>query len=395
MCTEIIVILYVSVFQMKIKEIAFFKQFKCLEGSCSETCCRGWMIPITAQDRKRFRDAGGMLKLSTELAIKERDIVCFNSGSGECPFHNRNGLCSLQLKKGHDFIPEACRMFPRFYRNYGAFEEHYIDLSCIGASRLFLNNTGSLTLTEGQGEALSGSCTTNDDIAFLDALLDTRSTMLRRLDTVCTLNDLQRVFDDICSYAGLMQDAYLSGNTEYPLSHPFAKYHNGQFTKEENDRSSDGCTSNGIFPLNVSVITSVMNTSFYNIRLRHTNPTLYRLCRLYFDKCKSVINSEDKYEALVKDFSARHKEAANYLAAYYAYYLYLYYLKCYEDYSFVRNVKTGMIHTGMILMFSLLYEADSSSLTKDELARIIAVYNRRAYFNDEILDEMYRCLDPS
>ena len=367
---------------MDIYEISFFSRFKCLEGSCPETCCRGWMIPLTNEDRDRYRREGGTLKVATALAVSRRDIVCFNSGSGECPFHNKAGLCRLQLRKGHDFIPEACRMYPRFYRNYREFEEHYVDLSCIGASRLFLENADRLDLIFSSGEPLSGACTTNDDLPFLDALRILRSVMLKRLADVDDFDCLIKALGDIVSYASKTQKAYLEGDTGFLTAYPFDSHRNTETPKDD------------IFPLSFKVIDAIMDTSFYNIRLKKTNPTLHHLCGLYFDTIASFKDAAAKWDDMAHDLMAEHKEAAKYLAAYYAYYLYLYYLKCYEDYSFTRNVRIGIIHTGMIFLLSALHKSEKSSLTADDLARIIAVYNRRAYFNDEILDEMYRCLDP-
>lgn len=337
------------------------------------------MIPLTAEDKSRFKQERGLLRLSLNGAMSSRDILCFNKGSGSCPFHNRNGLCSLQLKKGHDFIPEACRMFPRFYRNYKDFEEHYIDPACPEAARLLLENAGKMTLTGSFGEPLSDPCTTNDDPCLLNDMVRVRTAILEKLNGIDDVRTLNRVFNAIRSYSSLLQGAYLKGENNVISSYPFDSF-----------TTSDDLP---LFPMNTGVFRSIMNTSFYHMRLKTTNPFLYKLCRLYFDKHYDLMSSQAAWESAVSDFVQKYKEAAGYSAAYYAYYLYLYFLKSYEDYSFLRNASLGMIHTNMIFMFSLLLSYEEPLLYPDSLADIISMYDRRACFNDEIMDEMYRCLD--
>ncbi len=304
-------------------------------------------------------------------------IYCFNKGSGTCPFYNSDGLCSLQLKMGHDFIPEACRMFPRFYRNYGPFEEHYLDLACIEAARQFLEGCLNMHLEVSEGEPLSEPCTTNDDAGLLTLLRHTREECILMVQKADTPEALASALKSLDNHAGALQKAALSGD-ELP------------------DTVSPCKTESGpcLFPLDLSFYRRIMDTSFYNIRLRRSNPALYRLLRLYFDDPGHILASDESFKTAAGDFFKNNKEAAKYLAAYYAYYLYLYYLKSFEDYSFVRNIRIGIVHLNMILLLCVLHTGGKSTLSVADLSQIIAAYNRRAYFNEEIVDELYHCLDP-
>ena len=372
---------------MEIRKISFYDKFTCLAGGCKQTCCHGWMIPLTPEDRERFREQKGLFKLSLLSRMSSKDIYCFNKGSGTCPFLNGDGLCSLQLKKGHDFIPEACRMFPRFYRNYRAFEERFLDLSCIGAASLFLEEYARMTLTVSTGEPESDPCTTNDDEALLNTLLDSREKCIEMLMDAHDLNMLSDALTRIDEHSAAAQAASLKGGSIPGMS-----------TVTETDRSFNNGGGSGradtgrLLPLNISFFDKIMDSSFYNIRLKFTNPALYRLCRLYFDDPLGVLSSNERFLQAVNGFFAKNKEAANHLAAYYAYYFYLYYLKSYEDYSFVKNTRLGIVHLNMILMFAVLHSGNKAVLTTDDMAMIIASYNRRAYFNEEIVSELYDIL---
>jgi Fe-S-cluster containining protein len=370
---------------MDIYEISFFNEFECMGGQCPHTCCHGWMIPLSEEDRKRFRKERGLLKCTLFLAMSSRYIYCFNKGSGTCPFLNRQGLCSLQLKKGHDFIPEACRMYPRFYRNYGYFEEHYLDLSCIRATTLFINNLDNLSLTLSQGSPLSDPCTTNDDLDLLDKLMSIRSFMIEHFLAVNSVSGLNEALGFIDRHSFKVQDMILKD---------MVKDHSIDLTDPVNFMDiADTESVISFFPIKISFCQKVLGSSFYNIFLKKSNPILYRLCSLAKSKYADIMKSQDKWEAAVRDFTESNKEAAGYLAAYYTYYLYQYYLRSFEDYSFLRNCRIGMVHVNMIFMFMILKWFDvERQLTNDDIALITAVYDRRACFNNEIIDELYKII---
>ncbi|MBR6160116.1 MAG: hypothetical protein IKQ40_07410, partial [Lachnospiraceae bacterium] len=80
------------------------------------------------------------------------------------------------------------------------------------------------------------------------------------------------------------------------------------------------------------------------------------------------------------------------LGRYLAYYLFQYFLRAYETYSFRRQVALGLCHMNMILLLAVAKE-DTDGITEETLADTIAVYNRRAFFNDDIQDQMYRIFE--
>lgn len=68
----------------------------------------------------------------------------------------------------------------------------------------------------------------------------------------------------------------------------------------------------------------------------------------------------------------------NLLNRYYEYYLYTDFLDTFEDYSFSRHLLYGIAKAHMLWLFLALYAENKKQLTTDEIAKIIAVYERRA-----------------
>ncbi len=364
---------------MELREISFYKDFACIAEECTESCCHGWIIPLSDEEYLRFRKEKGKLKMKLLLAMLPSASPAFNASTNTCPFLNKEGLCSLQLEKGHEYLPEVCRMYPRFVRNYGIFEEHYTDLSCIHSASLFVENAGNLKLAVSEGEPLGERDGTNDDYAFLRSLDKTRDDMIRELLEVRTFEELGSLLQRITGYAKKTQNAFLGGQEDFLETESFSEY------------EGSGISS---FPFTTGEYKRLFESSFYHQRLKKRNPTLYGLCQLYFRKYADVFQAEGKWKSASSSFMKEHEDLAGIFSAYYAYYLYQYYFKCFEDYSFQKNTVTGLVHLNMVYVFSVLkaMEAEDKSLSEADFSRIIAVYNRRAYFNDRVLEDMYQCI---
>lgn len=398
---------------MEIRELSYFQQFTCLASECPETCCRGWIIPLDEEDERRLKAQKGILGLKLFLATRGWLANNFNPSSEVCPFLNREGLCSMQLKKGHDILPEACREYPRFYRNYGLWEEQYIDLSCIAGAKLWFDHYNDLKIIKREGDPVSGKDSTNEDEEYLLALDHCREEMIGALFGVKTTEDLLAVFSAIDLHAKKLQETGLRANGEKELLKALATFGqtreeignkllkngadntSGNKTDTESTESRDGLcqpvSGIKIFPLNAKTIGKIMKTHLFSERLKTANPNLHTLCKLYYDYGSRRFEREWTRSAL--DFLKRNERYVPYYASLYAFYLYQHFLRCYEDYSFIRNVRTGFIHVNMKFLFDVLWERSNGKITDDVFVHGLAVYNRRAYFNAQILDEMYAALD--
>ena len=356
---------------MEIREISYYRQFQCYASACEQTCCRGWIIPLEEEDIGRFRKEKGLLRLKLLLATRLGTRHSFNASSATCPFQDEKKLCSLQLLKGHDFIPEAFREYPRFYRNYGLWEERMIDLSCIAGAKLWFDHHRDLSWNVSDGAPVCGKDSTNDDEDYLRALDRIRQEYIRLLLSVETAEDLIRTLCTIDSHAQSLQDFCLHAGTCKSVP---------RITEVRE-------STPGIFPFGASTFCNIMKTHLFGERLAVANPALYALCRLYFDMGATAFTR--KWPDLAGDFLIRHERYASYYASLFAHYLGQHFLRCYEDYSFLRNIRMGLIHLNMKFFFDVLFKNAKGTFTDADFVRNIAVYNRRGYFNMQIQEEMY------
>lgn len=373
---------------MKIKKISWFDEFNCMGGDCPQTCCRGWLIPLDEDDLARFKKERGRLglRLLAATCFYSRDRM--NLGSGECRFHTEEGLCQLQLSKGHDFIPWACRSFPRFYRNYGEFEERYLDLSCIEAAKMFVRNAGNLKLIEDEDEPATRLCTSNDDREFLEALINIRKEIVDAISGVCDADDpvgaLSEMMGGLFAYAGKLQDTYARGGTCKDLG-PFAGY----VGKDEAETGNSDAPAPG-FPLSPDTFSDFCATALKHFGLKKTGPELYSLLSESLAAARNYKGDRTSFNEEVRNLCINNKEVLRILSSYMSYFLYQYLLGTYETYSFRKVAGLTIIHTNMIMLLTLTVSSKGKEITGDELAYIIAIYNRKVFFNETIEDDMYR-----
>ncbi|MCR4657379.1 MAG: flagellin lysine-N-methylase, partial [Lachnospiraceae bacterium] len=365
---------------MEIREISFYRKFKCLAGDCPKTCCHGWVIPLSDDDLSRFFAEKGVLGLSLYLSESGSEPSVFNRFSGTCRFRTKKGLCSLQLKKGHAFIPEVCRDYPRFFRNYRLFEERLIDLSCIEGAKLFLDDPDRLSFDVYDGEAESGACITNDDAGFLKELEASRKEMLYVLKKTVSFSGLSRVLNAGLCYMDEAEKSFLEGRTDFFDRMSFETFL-GQF---------DGFPlKTTVFPIDPLFFKGFIRSGLLSPALFYTSPDLYGLVKLYLVTEKRELKRPEDWYCLTENYFLENPEQSVKYSAYFSYYILGYYLRSYEDYSFRKNYAMGLLHLNMILLFDMLYKRKHGSLDREAQAMIISSYNKKAFYNEGVKKKMY------
>jgi hypothetical protein len=307
----------------------------------------------------------GSLGVALRCAIEKKDdMVSFRSGLKGCPFWGLDKLCHLQKKYGQDYMPLVCIQFPRQLYNLGAFCEEMLYLACPEAARLFLVHVDDalpLDFTISEGEPGYDVNTTNDDITFLDYLVQSRAKLIELLEDGCAYNE-----SAITDYAITAQNAMLS-KKEPPLPDEFWN------SKNPSSRKTFSCAD----------MNRLMFNGFYHSSLKTISPFLYKLCRKYIRgfwliSKTNPISADKKLNQLIQDLYGKIENLPNLLKRYYEYFLLSDFLDIFEDYSFSKHISFGVDKTNMLLVFLALYAQGRKKLDVDEIAKIIAVFERRA-----------------
>ncbi len=377
---------------MKIKKISILKNFQCTGAACPSNCCRGWKIPIDDDTYKRYITEKGFFGFLLRcFLVKKEELTSFRCSKHQyrCPFWGLDRLCTLQKNHGTDYMPRVCVEFPRQLSNFGTFCEETLYLACHEAARLFLEQARAgipFTFTETAGEADYEENTTNDDLDFLGYLLNSRSELITMLADGCGLNTSLLVYakdaQDKCLSYGTVNTGINLGSEQFPLPSPLDYFP----------------TENTPFTVNASTMHTLFFKGFYHPSLKHSSPVLYKLCQKYIREFYMLTKSnpaaaDRKLNALlertydyVPDFDAL-------MISYYIYFLQKNFLDIYEDYCFLKHMLCGMAQVQMLGLFVALYCKDrrgkkKGPLPTDELALILAIYERRAPQIEDALKEI-------
>ncbi|MEE1378151.1 MAG: flagellin lysine-N-methylase [Oribacterium sp.] len=114
-------------------EPEFYKDFHCIGGQCSFTCCKEWKIAVDPETKKRWRklsvpetvlESGRVPEHACRSSLDKAHLSQFvmKKDGGEiiellpnmrCPFLEDTELCRLVLDYGEECLSETCHVFPR------------------------------------------------------------------------------------------------------------------------------------------------------------------------------------------------------------------------------------------------------------------------------------------
>ena len=135
---------------MEIRKPAYFDDFRCLAGSCPDSCCKEWDVKVDDHAAAQYRAMPGPLGERLRQVMYEEDGAYYFTieTEGRCPMWRDDGLCRIQAEQGEQALCQTCREFPRLTHDYGDFVERGLELSCPEAARLIFEFPSAPWLTE-------------------------------------------------------------------------------------------------------------------------------------------------------------------------------------------------------------------------------------------------------
>ena len=128
---------------IKVYQPKYYKSFSCTGSQCKNNCCHDWQIEIDkiTYDKYMSLDEETKNEFDKKLRIvkNQQHAACILMNSDKtCSFLDKKGLCTIQLRFGHDYLSETCRTYPRVFCLVGGSPECFLELSCEVAARLIL-----------------------------------------------------------------------------------------------------------------------------------------------------------------------------------------------------------------------------------------------------------------
>ncbi|MDO5544475.1 MAG: flagellin lysine-N-methylase [Eubacteriales bacterium] len=163
---------------MNVTKPDYFDRFRCLAGSCPDSCCKEWEVHVDHDTAALYQKLPGALGDNLRRVLREEDgEVYMTICDGRCPMWRRDGLCRIQAELGETALCKTCREFPRLTHDYGDFVELGLELSCPEAARLILNEPTVFVTEEVPGDGKA-----EYDRDAMEILIATRERALELLD---------------------------------------------------------------------------------------------------------------------------------------------------------------------------------------------------------------------
>lgn len=155
---------------MNITTPVYYKDFKCIAGACTDTCCAGWDVDVDEDSYQYYKTVKGAFgkRLKSVMVPSEEGGCTFTlKEGGRCPFLNDENLCDLYTELGEDKLCDTCDEFPRFINEYGNIREIGIAPSCKTAGELMFSFKDRLTFETKEDNSLMASMNDIDPLTYL------------------------------------------------------------------------------------------------------------------------------------------------------------------------------------------------------------------------------------
>ncbi|MFJ8261838.1 flagellin lysine-N-methylase [Rummeliibacillus sp. NPDC094406] len=136
----------------------YYNEFKCIGGSCEDTCCGGWRITIDKKTFKAYKnERRSAIKNDLHKSIlrnKTQDAIEANYGyfkldeENKCSMLTEEGLCGVQKELGEQSLCNTCKTYPREIIEVNSIVEKSLTLSCPEAARIMLNRPNGIDFVE-------------------------------------------------------------------------------------------------------------------------------------------------------------------------------------------------------------------------------------------------------
>ena len=154
---------------MKITTPFYYKDFKCIAGACTDTCCAGWDVDVDEASYKYYKSVKGSFgkRLKSVMVKSEEGGCTFTLNNGRCPFLNDENLCDLYIALGEENLCDTCAEFPRFINEYGNTREIGIAPSCITAGEIIFNYKDKLVFETTENDEFPKTYNDIDPLTYI------------------------------------------------------------------------------------------------------------------------------------------------------------------------------------------------------------------------------------
>lgn len=357
---------------MKLTTPDYYKDFKCIAGDCTDTCCAGWEVDVEPASYEYYKTVKGPFgdRLKSVMTPEEEGGCTFTLNKGRCPFLNQKNLCDLYIELGEDRLCDTCAEFPRFINEYGSVREMGIAPSCKTAGELIFGYEGKHTFVT---EECDDKITTYNDI---DPQTYFQLRQARKTAYALVQNRRWSITDRcmlLLEFASKIQKK-LDAERDELIANVTKAFTSEEYCEQVLDRCHRlyGGTEKAYEAVNryfdVFPGMEVINPDW--IKYTKVQDDFMQMCR--------ETSGAAAYDRCVRDFDAYYADRQFEYEQLMMYYVFRYFLDAVNDYDVLLKVKIGVI--GYLVLRQLdvaTWYANHGTLSKKEQVDLAHLYSRQ------------------
>ena len=399
---------------MKIRTPYYYKDFKCIAGDCTDTCCAGWDVDVDEKSYRYYKSVKGEFgKRLKSVMVPEKEGGCTFTLTEDkrCPFLNDKNLCDLYIALGEEHLCETCDEFPRFINEYGNVREIGIAPSCITAGELMFADRQKMHFDEFEdGKPI-------DMYNDIDAFLYMQLCNARKLafdiidyeefsvDEVCIIllefaRQIQKHMDNerddlIASVVKRFKDKEYCCNVVSSCREKL---------KKDNDRQREAGRA-GVGSRYIDAVSKFFD-SFKGMEIINKDWLLYVDKERAFewnvknlkkpdktgDEIFDYTRADEMYRNALKGFKKYYKDKEYQFRQLLDYYVYRYFLDSVYDINLVLKIKNAVVGYLIVRQLDMVCWHEKGCIEYDEHVDIAHLYSRQfehSYTNFEVYSDYY------
>lgn len=291
---------------MRVRTPDYYKEFRCIDKQCSDTCCAGWEVDLDDASYEYYKTVTGEFgdRLKKAMAFEEGENRFHLCDNGRCPFLNDENLCDLYIALGEDKLCKTCTEHPRYYNDFGDLREKGISVSCPEAARIILSKKTKASLETVVDESLTCDINNLDPMKYM-TLVGARKQVFATLES------------DKSLYEKIKEITFFGMEVSKKL------------TKDKLDKEIKQTE-----PKKVIMKKWIEHIKDYEL----INP----LWKTYIAEIDELTSLDDKkYEECHGSFEVYYKNNMYEYDRFYEYFIYRYYMSSVYDYDLISKLKLG------------------------------------------------------
>ena len=134
----------------------YYTKFKCVGGTCPDSCCAGWELDIDEDTYEYYKSVEGSFGDRLRAMMNGEDNSFVLQDNGRCPFFNNDNLCDIYIELGELSLCNVCTEYPRNHEIIGDYEQTDVGMSCPEVSRLIFEDTDRISYKRRKVKEISG-----------------------------------------------------------------------------------------------------------------------------------------------------------------------------------------------------------------------------------------------